>query len=184
MVACLLQGEGITALVQPERLKPKEREAALQARPTGADPKLAPGPEPQPEPEPEPEPHPHPHPHPNLNQAFATGASRVLLVCDAGLAELNLPGLLPGLGGRISHVVGFDLPASMADYAGRVACTARGGRTGLLSTLIGENESKEALVQLMGLLRASDSEVPRWLEGQATLSHSAPLPSAVTAGGW
>mgnify|MGYP004142416855 CR=1 FL=1 len=33
-------------------------------------------------------------------------------------------------------------------------------------------------------VRASDSEVPRWLEGQATLSHSAPLPSAVAAGGY
>ena len=48
----------------------------------------------------------------------------------------------------------------MADYAGRVACTARGGRTGVVSTLIGENESKESLVQLMALLRATDSEVP------------------------
>ena len=57
-------------------------------------------------------------------------------------------------------MVGFDLPASMADYAGRVACTARGGRTGVVSTLIGENESKESLVQLMALLRATDSEVP------------------------
>ena len=28
------------------------------------------------------------------------------------------------------------------------------------------------------------NQVPRWLEGQATLSHSAPLPSAATAGGW
>ena len=55
-------------------------------------------------------------------------------------------------------MVGFDLPASMADYAGRVACTARGGRTGVVSTLIGENESKESLVQLMALLRATDSE--------------------------
>ena len=35
MVAYLLQGEGITDLVQPERLKPKEREAALQARAPG-----------------------------------------------------------------------------------------------------------------------------------------------------
>ena len=35
MVAYLLQGEGITDLVQPERLKPKEREAALQARTPG-----------------------------------------------------------------------------------------------------------------------------------------------------
>ena len=179
MVAYLLQGEGLTALVQPDRLKPKEREAALQACATGANP----DPEPDP-PDPNANSNPDPNPNPNPDQAFATGASRVLLVCDAGLAELNLPGLLPGLGGRVSHVVGFDLPASMDDYAARVACTARGGRTGLLSTLIGENESKEALVQLMGLLRASDSEVPRWLEGQATLSHSAPLPSAVAAGGW
>ena len=128
--------------MQPDRLKPKEKEAALQA--------------------------------------FATGASRVLLVSDAGLAELNLP----DSGARVSHVVGFDLPASMDAYAGRVACTARSGRTGLLSTLVGERETKEALVQLMALLRASDSDVPRWLEGQATLSHSAPLPVQVTAGGW
>ena len=108
----------------------------------------------------------------------------MLLVSDAGLAELELAALIPSLGGHVAHVVGFDLPASMAGYARRVACTARGGRTGVLSTLIGENESKESLVQLMALLRATDSEVPRWLEGQATLSHSAPLPSAATAGGW
>ena len=46
MVAYLLQGEGLTAIAQPDRLKPKEREAALQALATGANPDPNPDPDP------------------------------------------------------------------------------------------------------------------------------------------
>ena len=50
----------------------------------------------------------------------------------------------------------------------------RGGHTGTLTTLVGESESREALQQLAELLRETDNDVPRWLEGQATLAHSKP----------
>jgi len=114
--------------------------------------------------------------------AWAAGKVRVLLVSDAALLELVAPQLAP-LGAEVAHVIGFDLPAAMAQYAERLQCTGRHGHTGRLSTLIGERESREALQLLLGVLREQEQEVPRWLDGQATLSHSAP-PSEVTAGGW
>jgi len=70
----LLQGEGVTALDGnlSDKLKPREREAALQS--------------------------------------FSSGATRVLLVCDAALKQLGLV----GLGVPIAHVIGFDLPGMEA----------------------------------------------------------------------
>ena len=49
----------------------------------------------------------------------------------------------------------------------------RAGHPGVMSTLVAETASREALRQLAELLRETDNDVPRWLEGQATLAHSA-----------
>ena len=49
----------------------------------------------------------------------------------------------------------------------------RAGHPGTISTLVAGTESREALTQLAELLRVTDNDVPRWLEGQATLAHSA-----------
>ena len=69
----------------------------------------------------------------------------------------------------VGHVVSFELPPTLTEYADRLACTARGGHTGRMSVLVTDATPREHLEGLAEVLVATGNEVPRWLEGMASV---------------
>ena len=68
---------------------------------------------------------------------------------------------------RIHHVVGFDMPPTMEAYADRMQCVGCAGHTGVLTTMVTDQVRRDALAELVELLRATRADVPRWAEGMA-----------------
>ena len=175
----LLQGEGVTALDGnlSDKLKPREREAALQSFSSGATRVLLvcdaalkqlglvglgvpiahvigfdlPGMEARPRRIPSGA----PHSHRPYSIATQPGASHAPCLCHRSFA----------------HLAARRAPPQQ--YVERMSHVGRAGHPGVMSTLVAETASREALRQLAELLRETDNDVPRWLEGQATLAHSA-----------
>ena len=85
----------------------------------------------------------------------------MLVVTDAALA-----GLSDDLG-AVGHVIGYDMPASMPEYAQRLSHTGRGGRSGRMTTLVTDAAPRAQLAALAELLQRTGNEVPRWLEWMA-----------------
>ncbi|KAF4511037.1 hypothetical protein G6O67_002874 [Ophiocordyceps sinensis] len=68
-------------------------------------------------------------------RAFATASSPVRLVIASDLVARGID--IP----KLSHVINYDLPPSVAGYVHRVGRTARAGRSGCAWTLVGDDES-------------------------------------------
>ena len=92
-------------------------------------------------------------------EPFTAARARVLVTTDAALRGLELR--------RVHHVVGFDMPPTMEAYADRMQCVGRAGHTGVLTTMVTDQVRRDALAELVELLRATRADVPRWAEGMA-----------------
>ena len=101
--------------------------------------------------------------------SFLSGATRILVTTDAALRALSEQ--LPPVG----HVISFDFPPNMGEYAARLAHTACGGHTGRVTTFVNDATPKDQIELLAELLQQTGNEVPRWLEGMA----SSPAPVTV-----
>lgn len=68
-------------------------------------------------------------------RAFATASSpiRLIIASDLVARGIDIP--------KLSHVINYDLPPSVAGYIHRVGRTARAGRSGCAWTLVGDEES-------------------------------------------
>ena len=64
--------------------------------------------------------------------SFLSGATRILVTTDAALRALSEQ--LPPVG----HVISFDFPPNMGEYAARLAHTACGGHTGRVTTFVND----------------------------------------------
>lgn len=93
--------------------------------------------------------------------SFAAGATRVLVATDAALRAVGAE-LCP-----VGHVISFDFPQNMNDYAHRLSYTARYGHTGHVSTIVTDSTPRQQIEALVEVLQRTGSEVPRWLEGMA-----------------
>ena len=102
----------------------------------------------------------------SLLSKFTSGALRVLVVTDAALSALS-DELCP-----VGHVISFDFPASMTEYAQRLSHTGRGGRTGRKTTMVTDAAPRAQVEALVHLLQSTGSEVPRWLEWMARVNPS------------
>ena len=92
-------------------------------------------------------------------EPFTAARARVLVTTDAALRGLELR--------RVHHVVGFDMPPTMEAYADRMQCVGCAGHTGVLTTMVTDQVRRDALAELVELLRATRADVPRWAEGMA-----------------
>ena len=68
---------------------------------------------------------------------------------------------------NVQHVICFDLAPSVGEYAARLQHVGCGGHTGRMTSIVTDGAGREALQQLVALLRGAEAEVPRWLEGMA-----------------
>ena len=113
------------------------------------------------------------HEHPKRSEkeallaSLASGAATVLVATDAALRALG-EDLCP-----VSQVISFDFPPTMEEYASRLSHTARHGHTGRCTTFVSDATPREHVESLVELLQFSGNEVPRWLEGLATISAAA-----------
>ena len=55
----------------------------------------------------------------------------------------------------------------MEAYADRMQCVGCAGHTGVLTTMVTDQVRRDALAELLALLRATRADVPRWAEGMA-----------------
>jgi superfamily II DNA/RNA helicase len=100
---------------------------------------------------------------------FSSAATRVLVITDAALRALGEE-LCP-----IGHVISYDFPSTMEEYASRLRHTAQGGHTGRVTTMINDSVPRQQAEALTSLLQRTGNDVPRWLEGMATATVATPL---------
>ena len=92
--------------------------------------------------------------------AFAAGRAPVLVTTDSVLRTVGSE--LP----PVKHVVSCDLPESMQEHSERLQFLGREGHTGRATTIIApENVGSPVLSELVDSLRASENDLPRWIEG-------------------
>jgi ATP-dependent RNA helicase DDX51/DBP6 len=66
-------------------------------------------------------------------RSFSSGAIKILIASDAASRGLDVP--------DITHVINYDIPASITSYVHRVGRTARAGKTGEAWTLLTKGEA-------------------------------------------
>ncbi len=86
--------------------------------------------------------------------AFTGGRTRVLIATNVAARGLDIP--------DVSHVINYDLPEDAETYVHRIGRTARAGKSGVATTLVGEDEGREfGRIQRALPVTVREGELPR-----------------------
>jgi len=94
--------------------------------------------------------------------SFKSGRITVLVATDVASRGLDIS--------DVTHVINYDLPASIDSYVHRIGRTGRAGHKGLATSFY--NESSRGLSRdLLTVLKEANQEVPPWLTKETTEPH-------------
>merc|ERR1719182_281713 len=88
--------------------------------------------------------------------SFRAGRTPVLVATDVAARGLDIP--------NVVHVINYDFPGDIDDYAHRIGRTGRAGHNGRAASFLNDRSNKKAVQDLAEIFSENNIERPRWLD--------------------